>query len=62
MQYLASHMEPETSPFRFSYEIAKIDSTSYYSMVSLRLSLDVNHRSVIKELENHGGGVETGAI
>ena len=50
MSYLESHLGPEMTPARFSYSIAKIDSTSYFSLSALRLSLNA-HPQVTKELE-----------
>lgn len=53
MTYLDSHLAPDMTPIEFSYGIAKIEGTSYWSLSALKLSLDA-HPQVIKDLEQHG--------
>ena len=53
MAYLDSHLAPDMTPVEFSYGIAKIEGTSYWSLSALKLSLDA-HPQVIKDLEQHG--------
>ena len=61
MTYLDNHLAPDMTPVDFSYSIAKIDGTGYWSLTALKLSLDA-HPQVIKDLEQHGNPANEGSF